>query len=561
MQLVWFIVLVGVLILVHELGHLVVARLCDVKVLRLSLGFGPRIAAVRVGETEYAVCAVPLGGYVRLLGEHPGDEIAARDRARSLGGRPTWQRVAIVLAGPAANLVFPSLIYFRLHVAERTAVASVIGTVFEGQPADGVLMPGDRIVAIDGESVRYWEDVNRIVAAAPGRDLAITVERQGEDKPLTKVVTPRAKVRRDLIGDPQITGQLGLSPRARLAQIGVRDDAEYAELGGNPAARAGLRTFDVITSVQGRPVETYKDLEVALARSHGEATLVTYLRPHADNAAGFLPLAWLEPGTAQVFPARVAAGKGHPAHYEAGIRPGSLFVHHVEPGSPADRAGIHPGDEIMAVDGVAPRHFEVLMQALEEHPERSYQIDWKTPAGEPHGAAVRLDPHPEIDAHDEAAVAAGAWVFGAEPARATRAVREVPVEARIPRAARRAIETTGLATAAMARIFGRLLTLRLSPTAIGGPIMIYHLTGSAVAHGTDRLWAVLALLSLNLGLLNLLPIPILDGGYLVLLAIESLRRRPLPARVREQAFYGGVVVLAALTMLAARNDIVRYWLR
>src|SRR4029077_7235881 len=128
------------------------------------------------------------------------DEISDADQGRAFPHKPLWQRALVVLAGPAANLLFPAVIYFPFYAGEETALSSTVGTVLDGQPAASVLEPGDRIIAIDDTPVRYWDEVNRIVLASPGKDLHITVERRGDDKPLTKVITPRAHERRDLLG-------------------------------------------------------------------------------------------------------------------------------------------------------------------------------------------------------------------------------------------------------------------------------------------------------------------------------------------------------------------------
>lgn len=558
MQLLWFIVLVAVLIAVHELGHFVVARLCDVKVLRVSLGFGPPIASVRGGETEYALGAFPLGGYVRLLGENPADEIAPRDRPRSFGNKPLWQRLAIVLAGPAANLALPVLLYFRLYAGDATTLSSTVGTVLEGQPADGVLQPGDRIVALDDVPVATWDEVSRVVAGSPGRDLRVTFERAGQERPVTKVVTPRAHPRLDPFGEREVVGQLGVTPRVRLSQIGVGGGSGFTPA-ESPAARAGLRTFDVITSVQGRPVESWRDLEQALAGGRGEAVLVTYLRP-TSTAASLLGVCRLEPGTAQIFPVPdQARGKPGPGRYDTGLRPAERFLASVEPGSAAERAGLRVGDEIVSVDGAPVRSWEMLSQRLDEHPERPFAVLWRTPAGEEHSAVIDLS-----------ASAAGRGTYGvdelafpalgAEPSRAARSVREVPLDGRLPRAAGRAVVSTFNMTVAMTKFLGRLLVGKLPLTAISGLIFIYDLTGRAAARGADDLSAFLAVLSINLALLNLLPIPVLDGGYLLFFAIEGLRRRGLSARQREIATWLGLALLLAITLLAARNDLVRrYW--
>src|SRR3954468_17698342 len=163
-------VLLGVLILVHELGHFVFAKLFDVKVLCCSLGFGPRIVGFKYGETEYRLSLVPLGGYVRLLGEDPGEPIPPADRPRALSDKPLWQRYTIVVAGPVFNLLLPLLIYFIHYAGQRTLLPPTIGSVLPNLPAaEAGLVPGDRVESVDGKKIRYWEDLERGRRGCVGR--------------------------------------------------------------------------------------------------------------------------------------------------------------------------------------------------------------------------------------------------------------------------------------------------------------------------------------------------------------------------------------------------------
>ena len=560
MTLLWAILLVGLLVTVHELGHFFVAKLLDVKVLRLSIGFGPRLIKVTFGDTEYALSAIPLGGYVKLLGEDPEEEIAESDVGRAFPHKPLWQRLAVVLAGPAANLLFPVLIYFHFYIGQERALSSTVGVVLEDQPASGVLQPGDQIIAIDDEPVRYWEDVKRIVNGSPGSDLRITIERPGEgDRPIIKVVTPRAHEERDLLGARERIGIIGVEPYFRLAQIGVQQPSA--------AATAGLRSFDVVTSVQGKPIANWRDLDAALQHHAGETLILTYLRARG-TPLGFAPVDRLEPGTAQLVPDRLIGGPSRDGaqslgvssrpRFETGIRSGELFVREVESGSPAALAGIVPGDELTTLDGAPLRHWELLARAFDEQPERPFVVGWRRSVdGQPRAATIHLSPRTR---RDEYQTESTLYVFGAEPARATRAVPEVAIDGRVAWAARQALAMTWGVMATMVKILALLVSGRMPATAIGGPIMIYHLAGVAAAHGADQFLAAVALISLNLGLLNLLPVPVLDGGQLAYIGIESLRRKPIGRRARERATWVGLGLLAALMVLAARNDIVRYWL-
>src|SRR6187549_3461470 len=196
-SVLYFLLLVGVLVVIHELGHFVAAKLLDVKVLRFSFGYGRPLFRVKLGETEYQVAAFPLGGYVRILGIEGDDRPPERteklahrsDAGRSFASRPLWQRLVIVFAGPAANLVLPVIIYFVFFAGHSVLKAAVIGDVIDGGAAARAgLEPGDRVVEIDGKAVRYWEEIETAVRSSPGKELHLRVSRHG--KVFERYLTP-----------------------------------------------------------------------------------------------------------------------------------------------------------------------------------------------------------------------------------------------------------------------------------------------------------------------------------------------------------------------------------
>ncbi len=203
--LVSFIVVLGVLIFVHELGHFLFAKLFRVQVLKFSLGFGPKLLSKVYGETEYLVSAVPLGGYVKMLGEHPGDDPPADGEDRSFAGKPVWQRFCIVLAGPLFNLLFSVVLFFGIFLfmgLPENLDSTVIGEVAEGSPAQRAgIEVNDRILAIDGQPVEQWRDILNAVKNSNGRELTFAVLRDGET--LRLAVQPELDSVKNIFGEEQ----------------------------------------------------------------------------------------------------------------------------------------------------------------------------------------------------------------------------------------------------------------------------------------------------------------------------------------------------------------------
>jgi regulator of sigma E protease len=173
------VLLLGGLIFVHELGHFVVAKLMGVKVVRFSIGFGPRLFGVQRGETEYRIALLPLGGYVKMAGDDPSESLAPEDAGRGFLEQRPWKRLLIAVAGPAANLIFPGVIYIALALAQNgePAPGPVVGTVAPGTPAaEAGLLPGDRILSVaapgqPADPVRYFSDLRDLVSPHPGEPL------------------------------------------------------------------------------------------------------------------------------------------------------------------------------------------------------------------------------------------------------------------------------------------------------------------------------------------------------------------------------------------------------
>ena len=296
--LVWAVavlVLLGVLILVHELGHFIFARLFDVKVLRFSLGFGPRLFGFTHRETEYRLSLVPLGGYVRLLGEDPGEPIPPIDRPRALAAKPLWQRYTVVVAGPLFNMLLPLLIYFVHYAGQRTLLPPTIGTVLPDLPAATAgLLPGDRVETVDGRRVRYWEELERVISSSAGKTLRFAI-RRGPDAE-ERDVTPIDLERLGPMRAREHVGWIGVSPRFHLPEIGVLDPA-------SPAAQAGLKTFDFITAVGGVQVGTWTEFANAIDHAGASPLRINYLRG-GYSAVPFAHVEIQEPGLGDRHPHR-----------------------------------------------------------------------------------------------------------------------------------------------------------------------------------------------------------------------------------------------------------------
>ncbi len=541
MDLLYFVVLVGVLIFVHELGHFTWAKLFRVKVLKFSLGFGPRLFGLRVGETEYVVAAIPLGGYVKMLGEDPHDEIRTSDASRSFPAQALWKRLIIVSAGPAMNLLFPILLFFLMFLGDGGLMrASVVGTVFPDRPAEGRLLPGDRIFAIDGEPVSTFYGVQRIVSASPGRPLELRVMREGEE--VREVVTPVLTHRVRELERVEDVGRIGIMPHHPTAVVGITD-AEGA------AAAAGMRTFDTIISAGGAPIERWIDLrDVMQTRA---LIPVTYLRPSRLEAAlgGLVEMEVYEPHMATIVP---VPGRGDP-RLRVGIEPADLYIAHVKVGSPEHHAGLLPGDRLVALDGEPIRLWATFMMDLEAGRGRAHQLTFRR-GDELHTEELILEHQRGVTEqglrYDIFSVGVGNWV----PLRVDPGVEN---PSRVLFAAERAWESTAEMVDLVYTSALRLLQGRLTVESLGGPILIFQKTGEAAREGAVNYLTLMAFISVNLGLINLLPIPILDGGHLLFFLVEGITRRPLSVRVREYASMTGLALLFLLMLIAFKNDLQR----
>ncbi len=534
-----FILLIGPLIFVHELGHLVAAKLVDVKCTRFSIGFGPPLLRVRFGETEYCLAPIPLGGYVSMLGQG-GEEVPAADQDRALANKPLWARYFVLGAGPLANLLLPIAVYFFFFLQHTTLTPAVIGTVVQGSAADQAgLVQGDRIVAIDGRDIRSWKEMSQRVAEAPGLELRMQVERDG--KRLDRTVTPAKKMTRNALGVSAPVGRLGVLAGSYAPQIGVIDP-------GSPAYVEGLRTGDTITSINGEPVRTVEELQRMLEGTGDALVRLTYLRA-VPLPAPVGTLLWYESAHAQLLP-----GKDGRA---TGILPANNFVRTVEPGSPAARAGMLAGDRVLSIDEQPTNQWEVVADVLSQRREQPVTLVVQSLGAEPRTITLQLEQRTWRDIYQQDRKEL--W-FGAEPYSKLEISEPEPIRGRFTYALGSAVEETGAVMSMMWTTLVQMLTFERGVDELSSVVGLFKVAGTAAEQGPGEFLMLVALLSVNLGFVNLLPIPILDGGHLLFFTVEAIRRRPLGQRAREIASAIGLVVILLLLLVAARNDIVRYWL-
>lgn len=552
MSVLYFLLLVGVLVLIHELGHFVAAKLLDVKVVTFSIGYGRPIVRVKLGETDYQIGAFPLGGYTRILGiesSSADDPEQRADAGRSFSARPLWQRLIIVLAGPAANLVLPVIIYFVFFAGHTTLPAAQIGDVFDGGAAARAgIEPGDRVLEINGRTVRYWEELENTVRSSAGKELRLRVSRNG--KTFERYVTPIEETVHDRDGHTQRVGWAGITHAPFVPIVGIVD-------GQSPAARAGMRTGDLIISVDGQAVQNWRDVQRALGK-FVRRTSIVYFR--GAEVPGVPQVELLTPGFADLVPETRVADTLERQSY-TGLEHAEMFIARVDAGSPADSAGLHIGDLVVALDGKPVLHWHDLDQRLQAEPDKTFKLTWKRAVGdktETMSADVTQVRRQRLDDYDHTV---SRLVFGAGNDIDRGCGAMVPIEGRFGYAMSKAFQRTGETISMMASGFFQILGGDTPGDAFGGPLMMWRVASVSGNQGWDSFLLMLALISVNLGLINLLPIPMLDGGHFLVFAIEGARRRKLSPETHKRIQLAGLILVGIITILALRNDVMRFFFR
>ena len=574
--LVAVIPMLGLLIVVHELGHFLVAKACGVRVLKFSIGFGAPIgfgnlrARWERGGTEYVIGWIPLGGFVRMLGEiMPGDDpealgvpLDARPE-ESLDAKSVWQKLAVVFAGPAMNLLLPIVCLVGILWVGFPRPAAVIGTVEANSPALAAgLEAGDRIVRLDGDDVAWWDEVILPLRERKAPGVAkIEIERAGARRTLeVPLATQKA---RDRFGAVVETGWIGIGNRRQAALLGVPEAESLA-------VAAGLRSGDLVVRVGETEIEDWEGLRTAhakaveAARAKGLAQVVWSVeRPPAA-----IPLdvpAAADPQTPPLTPPEAEKRKVvlplESSLDALGLIPATILIGHVAPDKPAARAGLQANDLVLFVDGQPIGSFESFVSFVQTSGGREFEITYSR---EGQVGRVKLAAQEEvvpglyeIEGMEEKVYQIGLGAaLSTLPGAVDKQQLRNPIES-IPRA----VEIAWGMTTEYLEGLGKLFTGEVGTDKLAGPIGIARIARKSLDQGWLDYLFMMMVISINLGFLNLLPIPILDGGQAVLYSIEGIKRSPLSVRTREIATSVGFGLIVLLMGRAFWNDLTPFWLR
>ena len=350
LSILGFLITLAPLVIVHEFGHYIFARIFDVRAEIFSIGFGPRLWNKQLGETELRVSLIPLGGYVKLLGEDRDSPLSPEEQKRALHRQAPWKRFFIFFGGPLFNFLWAILVFMAILAIGEPQVGNVVGRVVkDSAAAHAGFVSGDQIITLEGKPVRHFDDFMMVVNDNPGKALQVQVEHPGSSQLVDLKVTPSSEDGYSMYGESTQVGDIeGLIPSARAGEVGVSDP-------NSAAAQAGFKTGDLITEVNGSPVKSWEDLESVYARStpgtvfHFTVEKSVNGAPATGTSKG--PTARIDLTKPITKTSSVKADTSGTFGSAWGLFSSELFIEKVVPKSPAAEAGLLAGDRVIAVGG------------------------------------------------------------------------------------------------------------------------------------------------------------------------------------------------------------------
>lgn len=552
---------IAILIVVHEFGHFLVAKACGVSVPVFSVGFGRRLWGVQIGETDYRVSSLPFGGYVQMAGADPygyyEEDHDLDDPERGFLRRPLWQRIAILLAGPAANVLYAVVVLSAALMWGEPQAAPVLGEVMPDTPAEEMgLVAGDEVVAVDGAPVRTFNElVGRLGKLQPGEH-TFDVEREGDTLSLPLVLDD---------ADREGSGVFGVGYYPWTAEVGVDDPT-------SPAGVAGVQTGWRIEAVQGQAVGSWQEAEAAvLALGSAPSIVFTFAtgdegrpkeqrtlqstpawRPHDGSALGGWGLAH-----ASLFVRGVVEEVSDAHGFLAGCRP-------PPPGraGPAFAAGIQAGDRILQVDDTPVTRWNDVTEGVAATLADGGDVRPVDIVVRRGGQELTLAMTPEVVVDNSYDGTRKVLPRIGIQGRSTYRFDDLP-EVHIRHAATDAVSQAsatigGLAAMVVTRI-GQLITGEAAfDHTLGGPVAMFSQGALAASMGLFAMASFSASISLSLGVVNLFPVPVLDGGQILFFVIEAVRGRPLSAAMRERVLQIAVLGMVMLMLAVTIKDLDQF---
>ncbi|MCY4444758.1 MAG: site-2 protease family protein [Proteobacteria bacterium] len=568
----------GILVFIHELGHFLVGKYFGMGVISFSIGFGPAIFAYTHKKTVYRLGCIPLGGYVQFAGASSQDNVHPDFVGMEMHAKPLWQRALVLLAGPLANLLLAFVLFTWIAYEGESVRSAVVGMVESGSPADQAgLHVGDEIINIGTQPIRYWYEISTALDEQDTTPLSIAVKRDGKELELHVTPSQDDGTKRIGIIASYLPAMIRVTSGSQADAVGLKSATALKAVGFS------VHTQDPTDDVDYHNVKVFHDL-----LRHFQTHLLPLLNKHGEDASYGLHFQSSDhPNVTLIISGKDSMDVIRDQHqnnhnpYNAllhllnslGIYSPELMVVSVdqkkqttgyedESESEKKNKGIKvvdnimPGDIITHIaDKAIDDTFSYIRQSLAHLKEETTSVSIRRS-----DQLLRFDVQKTgtIVQREEGAVMHYNWPFSLPSLVGGGLI--LKREETVWKALASGLTTTYESSYAVVDALVGLVTARVSMKSLGGPILIAGVASDAASQGLMRYLQILALISINLFLINLFPIPILDGGQLVLVTLEGIKGSRLSRQFVENYQKIGFVMVLSLIVLATYNDISRYWL-